>query len=168
MSCRGVRDVPTESAAAAGHNVVVFPAAAGGTMHGFKGERVLMRVHIDEDDKHQGQPLYKAIIELLRKRHYGGATAFRGIMGFGASATLHTDRFEYLSFNLPVVVECVETEERILEILPVLDEMIGGGLITLERAKVIMYRRHLKEKEDPDDGYPIDITGSWAVVKAPE
>jgi hypothetical protein len=111
-------------------------------MHGFKGERLLMRIHIGERDKHHGKPLYQAIIELLRSRHYAGATAFRGIMGFGANARLHSDRSDYLSFDLPIVVECVETEERINAILPDLDEMIDGGLITLERANVIVYRPH--------------------------
>jgi PII-like signaling protein len=109
-------------------------------MHGLKGERVLMRIHIGERDKHGGKPLYAAIVELLRARHYAGATVYRGIMGFGASSTIHTDRIEVLSLDLPVIVECVETAERIDEILPVLDGMIGGGLITLERANVIVYR----------------------------
>jgi PII-like signaling protein len=109
-------------------------------MHGLKGERVLMRIHIGERDRYHGKPLYQAIVELLRQRHYAGATVFRAIMGFGPSARLHTDRVDVLSLDLPIVIECVETEERIQEILPVLDEMIGGGLITLERAQVIMYR----------------------------
>ena len=82
-------------------------------------------------------------------------------MGFGASSKLHTDRLEVLSLDLPIVIECVETEERIMAILPELDEMIGGGLITLERAKVIMYRPHLPEEEPPDD-WSLDVTGSWA------
>ena len=109
-------------------------------MHGLKGERVLMRIHIGERDKFDGKPLYAAIVELLRRKHYAGATVLRAIMGFGASSTLHTDRIEVLSLDLPIVVECVETAERIEVILPELDEMIGGGLITLERANVIMYR----------------------------
>ena len=111
-------------------------------MHGLKGERVLMRIHIGERDKHHGKPLYAAIVEVLRAKGYAGATVYRGIMGFGASSTIHTDRIEVLSLDLPVIVECIETAERIDEILPVLDEMIGGGLITLERANVIMYRPH--------------------------
>ena len=109
-------------------------------MHGFEGERTLMRIHIGERDKYGGKPLYEAIVELLRRRHYAGATVFRAIMGFGASSRLRTDRIEVLSLDLPIVVECVDTEERIAEILPELDAMIGGGLITLERARVIMYR----------------------------
>ena len=131
-------------------------------MHGFKGERVLMRIHIGERDKAPGsrKPLYQDIVELLRSRHYAGATVLRAIMGFGATAKLHTDRLELLSLDLPIVIECVETEEKIMAILPELDEMIGGGLITLERAKVIMYRPHLPE-EERTESWPIDIAGSW-------
>jgi len=109
-------------------------------MHGLSGERVLMRIHIGERDKFDGRPLYQAIVELLRSRHYAGATVYRGIMGFGASSTLHTDRLLDLSTDLPIVVECVETEEKLQAILPELDDMIDGGLITLERAVVITYR----------------------------
>jgi PII-like signaling protein len=118
----------------------VTPAEEGAIVHGFKGERTLMRIHIGERDKHQGKPLYEAIVELLRQRRYAGATVFRAVMGFGASSKLHSDRVEFLSLDLPIVVECVETAERIEAILPELDTMIGGGLITLERAHVIMYR----------------------------
>ena len=114
-------------------------------MHGLKGERVLMRIHIGERDKYKGKPLYAAIVELLRARRYAGATVYRGIMGFGASSTVHTDRIEVLSIDLPIIVECIETAERIDAILPHLDEMIGGGLITLERANVIVYRPHASE-----------------------
>jgi uncharacterized protein len=109
-------------------------------MHGLIGERVLMRIHIGERDKHQGKPLYEAIVHLLRERHLAGATVFRGIMGFGASAGVHTEKVLRLSLDLPLVIECVDTEEKIQAVLPMLDEMIGGGLITLERARVIMYR----------------------------
>lgn len=145
-------------------------------MHGFKGERTLMRIHIGERDKYHGKPLYRAIIELLRSRHYAGATALRGIMGFGASSKIHTDRIEILSLDLPVIIECVETEERIQSILPELDAMIGGGLITLERAKVILYRHDLRRtppgESMPPEGHErrvgeapgdlrTDITGRW-------
>lgn len=125
-------------------------------MHGFKGERTLMRIHLGERDRYRGEPLYKAIVDLLRSRHYAGATVMRAIMGFGASAHLRTDRLELLSLDLPIVVECVETEERIQAILPALDEMIGGGLITLERARVIMYRPDLPP-EARNEGWPIDV-----------
>lgn len=129
-------------------------------MHGFKGERTLMRIHIGERDKHHGRPLYQAIVELLRGKHYAGATVIRAIMGFGASSKLHTDRIEVLSVDLPIIIECVDTEDRIQAILPELDEMLGGGLITLERAKVIMYRPDLR-KEERTGSHDIDITGRW-------
>jgi len=135
-------------------------------MHGFKGERVLMRIHIGERDKFEGKPLYQEIIHLLRKRKYAGATAFRGIMSFGANSKIHSDRFLELSLDLPIVVECVETEERIRAILPELDNMIEGGLITLERAKVIMYRPHAPEDEEADD-WSLDVTGSRPTVRPP-
>lgn len=131
-----------------------MPEQPSTTPHGFKGERTLMRIHIGESDKFEGKPLYQQIVELLRKRHYAGCTVLRGIMGFGANAHLHTDRFLELSSDLPIIVECVDTPERIEEILPELDGMIGGGLITLERARVIMYRADLPEERR---------TGSWAI-----
>jgi PII-like signaling protein len=133
-------------------------------MHGFKGERVLMRIHIGERDKFDGKPLYQEIIHLLRQRKYAGATAFRGIMSFGANSKIHSDRFLELSLDLPIVIECVETEERIKAILPELDNMIEGGLITIERAKVIMYRPHAREDEEADD-WSLDVTGSWPTVR---
>lgn len=111
-------------------------------MHGLRGERVLMRIHIGERDKFGSEPLYWAIVQLLRKRHYAGATVTRGIMSFGASSRIHAAKFLELSLDLPIVVECVETQEKIDEILPELDTMVGGGLITLEKVNVIMYRPH--------------------------
>ena len=123
-------------------------------MHGLKGERVLMRIHIGERDKFEGKPLFHAIVELLRGRGYAGATVLRGIIGFGATAHLHSDRFLELSLDLPITIECIETEEKIEAILPTLDTMLGGGLITLERAKVIMYRADLP---------PEHRTGSWRI-----
>lgn len=131
-------------------------------MHGFKGERTLMRIHIGERDKYHGAPLYQAIVELLQRRHCAGATVLRAIMGFGASSKLHTDRIEVLSLDLPIVIEVVDTEERIEDILPLLDDMLGGGLITLERVKVIMYRPDLPP-DRRSGSWPIDITGSWRV-----
>lgn len=122
--------------------------------HGFKGERTLMRIHIGADDRWDDRPLYEAIIELLRKEHFAGATAFRGILGFGASARVHRSSLFRLSGDLPIVVECVDTPEKIEAILPTLDGMIGGGLITLEKVRVIMYRADLPEA---------DRTGSWPI-----
>ena len=126
-------------------------------MHGFKGERTLMRIHLGERDKWKGKPLAEAIVELLRTRGYAGATVFRAVMGFGASSHVRSDKIELLSLDLPMVVECVDTEEKIQAILPDLDEMIGGGLITLERARVIMYRADLP---------PERRTGSWPIDRS--
>ena len=109
--------------------------------HRFKGERTLMRIFIGESDKHQGKPLYEALIELFRKRGLAGATVLRGVAGFGANSTaIHTEKVLRLSLDLPLIIEVVETQETIDAVLPELDAMIGGGLITLERAKVILYR----------------------------
>jgi PII-like signaling protein len=109
-------------------------------MQGMTGERLLMRIHIGERDHYHGIPLYEAIVNLLRERHFAGATVTRAIMGFGATARLHTDKVLRLSMDLPIVVECVDREEKIEAILPELDTMIGGGLITLEKVRVIAYR----------------------------
>jgi PII-like signaling protein len=127
-------------------------------MHGLKGERVLMRIHIGERDKFNGEPLYWAIVQLLRRRHYAGATVTRGIMGFGASSRIHAARFLDLSLDLPIIVECVETQDKIDEILPTLDEMVGGGLITLERVNVIAYRPH-ETDEGRTEEVPVHMTG---------
>ncbi len=108
--------------------------------HRFKGERTLMRIFIGESDKHHGKPLYEALVELFRSRGFAGATVLRGIAGFGSTSHVKTEKVLRLSLDLPIIIEVVETEEAIQSILPDLDQMIGGGLITLERAKVIMYR----------------------------
>jgi PII-like signaling protein len=104
-----------------------------------------MRIFIGESDRcmegeHKGAPLYEALVSYFRERGFAGATVLRGIAGFGASARVHTDRILRLSLDLPIIVEVVESEEAIREVLPVLDGMIGGGLITLERVRVILYR----------------------------
>lgn len=111
----------------------------------FRGERTLMRIFVGESDRcrsgpHRGKPLYEAILLTLRERGFAGATVVRGIAGFGASARVHTEKILRLSSDLPVIVEVVEEEARIQAVLPDLESMIGGGLITLERARVILYR----------------------------
>jgi len=106
----------------------------------FEGERTLMRIHIGESDKWHGKPLHEAVVELLRKESFSGATVLRGVGGYGGSSVYHTDKLLRLSQDLPIVLEVIETEERIDAILPRLDEMVGGGLITLEKVRVILYR----------------------------
>jgi PII-like signaling protein len=108
--------------------------------HRFKGERTLMRIFIGESDKYHGKPLYEALVQLFRARGLAGATVLRGISGFGSTSHVKTEKVLRLSLDLPIIIEVVETDEAIQAVLPELDEMIGGGLITLERANVIMYR----------------------------
>lgn len=109
-------------------------------MHGFVGERVLMRIHVGESDKHGGRPLYRALVELLRERGCAGATVLRCIAGFGARREVHSMLNEITAADMPVVVECVESAEKLDAVLPEIDAMLTGGLVTLERAKVILYR----------------------------
>jgi len=106
----------------------------------FEGERTLMRIHIGESDKWHGKPLYEAIVELLRKEGFSGVTVLRGVAGYGGSSVYHTDKILRLSQDLPIILEVVETTERIDQILPRLDGMVEGGLITLEKVRVILYR----------------------------
>jgi uncharacterized protein len=103
-------------------------------------EAELLRVFIGESDHYGGQPLYEAIVLEARRRGMAGATVLRGVMGFGAHSRLHTAKVLRLSEDLPLVVEIVDTPEKIADFLPKLDEMIGEGLVTLERAQVIVYR----------------------------
>ncbi len=115
--------------------------------HRFKGERTLMRIIIGESDRcqegpHRGKPLYEALLSYFREHDFPGATVLRGIAGFGAHSRIHTDKILRLSLDLPIVVEVVAREERIREALEDLDRMIDGGLVTLERAHVILYRPH--------------------------
>lgn len=106
----------------------------------FEGERTLMRIHIGESDKWHGKLLYEAIVELLRKENFSGATVLRGVAGFGSSSVYHTDKLLRMSQDLPIILEVIESQERIEQILPRLDEMVEGGLITLEKVRVILYR----------------------------
>ena len=106
----------------------------------FEGERTLMRIHIGESDKWHGKPTYEAIVQLLRKEGFSGVTVLRGVAGYGGSSVYHTDKILRLSQDLPIILEVVEFSERIEQILPRLDEMVDGGLITLEKVRVILYR----------------------------
>ena len=105
-----------------------------------EGTGQLARIYVGESDRYEGRPLYQAIVERLRKEGIAGATVIRGIEGFGAHAHLHTTRLLRLSEDLPVLIEVVDTEDRIQHVLPLLDEMVNDGLITLEKVQVIAYR----------------------------
>lgn len=103
------------------------------------GELVLMRIFIGESDRHGHVPLYEALVELFRKEGFAGATVLRGVAGFGAHSVYHTDKLLRLSQDLPIVVEVVESQERIDAVMPAIDGMMSGGMVTLEKATVIRY-----------------------------
>jgi hypothetical protein len=103
-------------------------------------DAVLLRIFIGESDRYEHRPLYEAIVLKARELQLAGATVLRGPMGFGKSSHLHTAKILRLSMDLPMVIEIVDSEEKVNAFLPVLDKMMGGGLVTLERAKVIQYR----------------------------
>ena len=105
-----------------------------------EGPALLVRIYVGEADRHDGHPLYQAIVAFLRERGIAGATVFRGIEGYGANARLHTTRILRLSEDLPVLIEVVDQEDRIRAVLPELDAMIQDGLITLEKVDVVAYR----------------------------
>ena len=102
-------------------------------------QAVLLRIFIGEDDKLQGKPLYEAIVLKAREMHLAGATVLRGPMGFGASSRLHTTKILRLSEDLPLLIEIVDSEDKIDGFLPVLDGMMSSGLITLEKVQVLQY-----------------------------
>jgi uncharacterized protein len=101
---------------------------------------MLLRVFIGESDRWKHQPLYEAIVLKAREMHLAGATVLRGPMGFGKSSRLHTAKILRLSMDLPLVIEIVDTEEKINAFLPFLDEVMKGGLVTLEKVRVMDYR----------------------------
>ena len=108
-------------------------------------DAVLLRIFIGESDRYRHQPLYEAIVLKAREMQMAGATVLRGPMGFGKSSHLHTAKILRLSMDLPIVIEIVDSEERVNAFLPVLDGIMGGGLVTLERAKVIRYQDQRKD-----------------------
>ena len=105
-----------------------------------EGEGLLLRIFVGESDTWHGKPLYQAIVERVREEGLAGATVIRGIEGFGADSHLHTSRILRLSEDLPVVIEIVDTPERIDRVVPILDEMVSEGMLTLERVQIVSYR----------------------------
>src|SRR5215211_6340132 len=103
-------------------------------------QAVLLRIFIGEDDRFGTSPLYEAIVLKARELHLAGATVLRGPMGFGKSSRVHTAKILRLSFDLPLVIEIVDSEAKISGFLPVLSEMLNGGLVTLEKVRVMEYR----------------------------
>ena len=102
-------------------------------------EAILLRIFIGESDRWHHQPLYEAIVLKAREMHMAGATVLRGPMGFGKSSRLHTSKILRLSEDLPLIIEIVDSEEKINSFLPVLDTMMGSGLVTIEKVKVLRY-----------------------------
>jgi hypothetical protein len=102
-------------------------------------QAMLLRIFLGEDDKCDGRPLYEAIVIKAREAHLAGATVLRGPMGFGHSSRLHTAKILRLSTDLPLVIEIVDSEDKINAFLPVLDGMMGSGLVTLEKVQVLQY-----------------------------
>ena len=103
-------------------------------------DALLLRIFLGESDRWEHKPLYEAIVLKARALHLAGATVLRGPMGFGKTSHLHTAKILRLSMDLPLVIEIVDSEEKISAFLPVLDGMMGGGLVTLEKVKVLHYR----------------------------
>jgi PII-like signaling protein len=103
-------------------------------------EGCLLRIFVGESDRHGHHPLYESIVLKAREQGLAGATVLRGVMGFGKHSILHTTKILRLSEDLPMIIEIVDSQEKIDKFLPILDEMISDGLVTLERVKVLQYK----------------------------
>ena len=112
-------------------------------------ESVLLRIFIGESDRHGHLPLYEAIVLKAREKHLAGATVLRSAMGFGKSSRMHTSKILRLSSDMPLVIEIVDSEENINAFLPVIDPMITGGFITLEKVSAISYRGAVQAAPPP-------------------
>lgn len=105
-----------------------------------EGDALLARIYIGESDTYEGRPLYDAIVRRLRERGVRGVSVFKGIEGYGRASRVHTTRILAMSEDLPILLEAVDTEDRLRPVLDELEPMIGGGLVTLERVQVMIYR----------------------------
>lgn len=105
-------------------------------------EGQLLRIFIGESDRWEGKPLYEALVLKAREMGLAGATMLRGLMGYGSASRIHTAKILRLSEDLPVIVEIVDSQEKIASFLPVIDEMVQEGLVTLEKVQVLMYRHN--------------------------
>jgi PII-like signaling protein len=114
-----------------------------------EGEGKLLRIFVGESDRFEGKPLFEAIVESVRREGLAGATVLRGIEGYGAGSHLHTSRILRLSEDLPVLIEIVDSEENIDRVLPMLDSMVGDGMMTIEKVHVITYRGSKREDAAP-------------------
>lgn len=103
-------------------------------------EAALLRIFIGEGDRWEHTPLYEAIVVKAREMHLAGATVLRGAMGFGKSSHIHTSKILRLSYDLPVVIEIIDSEEKINAFVPVIDSMLKGGMVTVQSVRVVHYR----------------------------
>lgn len=115
-------------------------------MRTLTGEQVMVRIFFGESDKWHHQSLETALLERLRREGFAGATVFRGVAGFGANSVIHTSHLLELSSDLPVVIEVVDTEEHVGQLMPILDEMVDDGLVTMEKVRVVRYRASWKDR----------------------
>ena len=109
-------------------------------MRNFVGENLLIRIFIAEGDRFEHRPLYEALVEMLQKEGFAGATVLRGVCGFGAHAVYHSQKLLDLSADLPMIIEAIESEEKVNAVMPRIDAMMSGGMITMEKVRVIRYR----------------------------
>lgn len=109
-------------------------------MRALEGEQILVRVFIGESDRWHHQSLHMALLERLRREGFAGATVTRGVAGFGAQSVIHTAQILRLSEDLPLIIEIVDSQAQIDRLKPILDEMVGGGLVTMEPVQVLRYR----------------------------
>lgn len=114
-------------------------------MNELKGQQVLMRVFIGERDQHQGKPLYRWLVEMMKREKISGATVLRGILGFGAGSQIRSSHILDLSQDLPIIVEAVDSQDNIDRILPLIEPLIGKGMITTEKVQVIKYGNKYQE-----------------------
>jgi PII-like signaling protein len=105
-------------------------------------EGQMLRIFIGESDRWEGKPLYEALVLKAREMGLAGATMLRGLMGYGAASRIHTAKILRLSEDLPVIVEIVDSQEKIASFLPIIDEMVQEGLVTLEKVQVLLYRHN--------------------------
>jgi hypothetical protein len=114
------------------------------------GEKVLMRIFIGEQDRFHHRPLFEALVEMFQKEGFAGATVLRCLSGFGAHSVYHTQHLLDISADLPMIVEVVDTQEKIDAIMPRIDEMMTGGMITQEKATVIRYTQNTKSRSQAE------------------
>jgi PII-like signaling protein len=114
-------------------------------MRALTGEQVMVRIFFGESDKWKHQPLETALLQRLRSEGFAGATVFRGVAGFGANSVIHTSHLLEMSSDLPIVIEVVDSEEHVERLLPILDEMMDDGFVTMEKVRVVRYTAARRE-----------------------